>query len=119
MTNKLERSTTMVTVVDGPKYPNAIKQWMRFRGFSTGELEQRSNIPLRTLKTYIAGGFIRNERREALAEALDCTVEQLMTGDGVAAPHLVQYHREQCYAPYSSGSDDMDRKRREILRLLA
>jgi len=118
-TNKQERSATMTTIMDGPKYPNTIRQWMRHRGFTTEDLEQRTQIPLRTLKTYLAGGFIRYERREILAEALGCSVEQLMTGDGVAATHLVQYHREQFNTLYTLGSDDMDRKRRELLRLLA
>lgn len=79
----------MRAVMDGAKYPNAIKLWMRVRGFTTEDLEQRSNIPLRTLKTYIAGDFIRYERREALAAALGCTVEQLMTGNGIGGTHLV------------------------------
>jgi len=108
----------MATVMDALKYPNAIRQWMRYRGFTTEDLEQRSNIPLRTLKTYIAGGFIRYERREALAEALGCTVEQLMTGDGIGG-NLVQYPRDQLYSSHTLGSDDMERTRRELLRLLA
>ena len=105
--------------MDGTKYPNAIKQWMRYRGFTTEDLEQHTQIPLRTLKTYIAGGFIRFERREILAKALGCTVEQLMATDDMTSHHLVQYHRDQISIPFMLGSDDMNKKRRALLNLLA
>lgn len=107
----------MATEITAQVYPNALRAWIRYNGFTGRDVEERTGIPLRTLRTYISGGFIPYERRMSLAQTLGCSVEELMRGDGIVGTHLVQYDRGQ-FSSVVTGSE-FDMKRRELLHLFA
>jgi tetratricopeptide (TPR) repeat protein len=85
-----------------PEHPNYLRKWIDLRGYKVKRLADQTGIPLRTLWEYIGERVaIEPDRLKTLAAVLSCSPEQLVLG----------------YAKFS-GSDEMNKKRRELLQLL-
>ncbi len=92
-----------MVIAAGNPHPNFLREWIILRGYKVKRLADRTGIPLRTLWEYIGErAAIEPDRLQSLAVVLGCSPEQLVWN-----------------ATQPSGSEEMDKKRRELLRLLS
>ncbi len=62
-----------------PKYPNALRAWVKQAGYTFREISQETAIPESTLHNWAAGRqVIPHAQRERLAQVIGCPAEELV-----------------------------------------
>ncbi len=88
------------------KYKNSLKLWIKKRGYKLYEVADAIGIGIRTLNDHCAGRVpIPRKILEKIAELIDCPVSYLEEDANTFSDAALE-------------SDDMDKRRRELLRLM-